>query len=456
MARTASGAPRRTDTWRTSLLGFDRNIYLLLLFTLGKGFQLSIAALSINLYAHSLGYSLSFIGLLTAMPALGSFLSAVPVGLLADRIGRKPLLILSGFLNPLAIAAIGLSTSAPFLLGASIANGVLSTAYWVTNIPILTESTPPERRVWVLSLNNFLLLGIGAVGSLLGGAVPELVSGLLNVSATSSVPLRWGVIAAAIAVFLPALPLIFLKETAKETARGPAQSRSVAAPLRETPPVTIPHAEAPAEEETGGRWGLTILFLKLLVPDALYSMGLGAALGLLQLFFFLRFAVQPGGLGVLYTTAGVLGGIASLTAPRIARRAGKLRTATLMQWLAVPLVLAIGFAPVFVLAAGADIAYNILAGVFAPVYAVFTMERVTARHRATLSGFYSVTWSIGFTSGPALAGWLQQRAGLSAGFVVSAVCIGAAATLLRLFFGRHDRPAPDPRPLVVQERVGAR
>jgi predicted MFS family arabinose efflux permease len=79
---------------------------------------------------------------------------------------------------------------------------------------------------------------------------------------------------------------------------------------------------------------------------------------------------------------------------------------------------------------------NVLRGVFEPTYAAFTMERVSSRHRATLSGLYSVTWSIGFSAGAAVAGWLFKHVSYSSAFVASAVMIWFAATLLRLWFGR--------------------
>ena len=77
----------------SSLRGYDRNIYIMLAFTLGKlGLQLSIAAITINLYAASLGYDRTFIGV--AVPAIGALIASVPTGVLADRIGRKPLLLI--------------------------------------------------------------------------------------------------------------------------------------------------------------------------------------------------------------------------------------------------------------------------------------------------------------------------------------------------------------------------
>src|SRR5438309_6936290 len=121
----------------SEMLHLPRNVYLLLLFTLGKGFQLTISTLNISYYAHSLGYRPDFIGLLNAMGAVGALVGAVPVGILADRVGRKPVLVISAILTPVFLAMVGLTTSAPLLLGFSILQGVVATAYWVTNVPML-------------------------------------------------------------------------------------------------------------------------------------------------------------------------------------------------------------------------------------------------------------------------------------------------------------------------------
>ncbi len=172
------------------VLHLPRNVYLLLFFTLGKGFQLTIATLNVNYYAHSLGYQPDFIGLLSAMPAIGALISAVPVGLLADRIGRKPVLIASALLTPLFLAGIGLGTAPLWLLTCAFLQGIVSNAYWVTNLPLLTESTTEPQRVGVFALNSFLLLGVGAFGNLLGGAIPEFVASVLHVSPASTVALR--------------------------------------------------------------------------------------------------------------------------------------------------------------------------------------------------------------------------------------------------------------------------
>src|SRR5205807_7172757 len=196
----------------SSLLHLPRNVYILLIFTTGKGFQLSISTLTLNYYVHSLGYQPEFIGVFSAMPAIGALISAVPVGFLADRIGRKPVLVLTAILTPVFLAACALVISPFLLLSCAFMQGVVSTAYWVTNLPLLTESTTESQRVGVFALNSFLLLGVGSLGSLLGGAIPEFIAAVLHVSAASTIALRYGVFAAALFTFVFGLPLWFLRE----------------------------------------------------------------------------------------------------------------------------------------------------------------------------------------------------------------------------------------------------
>ncbi|GCE19539.1 MFS transporter [Dictyobacter kobayashii] len=274
------------------------NIYLLLLFTTGKGFQLSIAALTVNYYVHSLGYEPVFIGLFSAMSAIGAMIGAVPVGMLADRWGRKPVLLLTAFLSPLTLALLALATSAPWLIAINLLQGLVSTAYWVTNLPLLTESTTEKQRVGVLALNSFLLLGVGSLGNLLGGYIPEFVSGLLHVSAASTVPLRWGVFAAASFTFIFGLPLWFLHEPRHAHKAEPAAKvASVEALAQASAPVeVVAQAAVPKERPLG-------LFLKLLIPDLVFTMGEGAVVALIQVYFVLRFNLLPGPLGIILTTA---------------------------------------------------------------------------------------------------------------------------------------------------------
>src|SRR6266705_1377824 len=427
------GVSSQKRSFVSSFLPLPRNVNLLLIFTTGKGFQLSISALTLNYYVHSLGYHPDFIGVFSAMPAIGALVGAVPTGMVADRIGRKPVLLFTAVLTPLFLALCGLVTSTPLLLICAFIQGFVSTAYWVTNLPLLVESTTEKQRVGVLAMNTFLLLGIGALGNLLGGAIPEFIAGILHVSAASTLPLRWGVFSASLFTFVFGLPLWLLHEPKRVQYANQAPTAAKA----EVP--TVPFSkERPI-----------LLFLQLLIPDLVFTMGEGAVVALIQIYFVLRFGLLPGTLGIIFTISGLAGGIFSLTAPLFVKRWSKLRLITSVQYLSAPLMVLIGFAPTLPLAITGEYARSFMRTLIEPVYAAFAMEQVSDRQRATLSGFYSVTWSIGFSIGPSVGGWLQSNVSLSTSFVFGAFCLLLAPSLLLTFFGRQLR-----QPREVERQTG--
>lgn len=414
--------------WRSRLgwTGFSRNVWILLLFTLGKGFQISIGAVTINLYVYSLGYKEDFVGLFAGMSALAALLMALPAGMISDRLGRKPVMLVTGLITPITLVAIAFSASVPTLLVSSFFNGIFASFYWVTTVPMLAESVEDDQRVSVLALNSFLLLGVGALGSLIGGFVPEISGALLHQPATHSLPLRLGVLSAAVVVSLTALPLFWLRTRPRAAAQpwqGGEQRQSV---------------QGAGASSLAGR-SMLILFAMLLIPDALISFGEGSVVGLMQLFFFLKFGLQPGTLGGLFTVAGLLGGLAGLGAPLLVKRWGKLRTATGLQLATAPVMLITGFAPWLLLAAGAEYVRTMLRAFLDPVYSAFVVEQLPEDRRATVFGLYSITWGLGFSLGPSLGGWLQAHISLSATFVIGATCLLIAPTMLLLFFGRRKR-----------------
>lgn len=443
---------------------YSQNVWLLLIYTLGKGFQLSIGAVTINLYVYSLGYRQDFVGLFAGMSSIGALIMAIPAGLISDRLGRKQVMLITGLLTPLTLVATAYSTSEPALLLSSLVNGIVASFYWVTCIPMLAESVQEEQRVGVLAVNSFLLLGLGAMGSLIGGFVPEVAATILHQPSATPEPLRLGILAASLVVLLAALPLFWLRVPAKKSqqeqektlpasdelqalvaSEEPAALAAVGEPgaLAAVEELTTPAAPQTSKEQEKKRLNISrallVLFAMLLIPDLLITFGEGIVVGLLQLFFFLKFGLRPGTLGGLFALAGLIGGLAGLCAPLLVKRWGKLRTTTSLQLISAPSMLLTGFAPWLALSASGEYVRTMLRALIEPVYAAFALEQMPERYRATLFGFYSVTWGLGYSLGPSLGGWLQVHVGLSAGFVVGALCLTAAPLLLLSFFGRRAR-----------------
>jgi predicted MFS family arabinose efflux permease len=123
------------------------------------------------LYAERLGASAAWVGLLSTLYSAMQFLFAPVWGRLSDRIGRRPVLLVSIAMTALAFAIYGLADSFAVLLvsrafaGAATANIAIAQAY-------VADVTPPEGRARGMGL-------IGAafgLGFVLGPAIGGLLS----------------------------------------------------------------------------------------------------------------------------------------------------------------------------------------------------------------------------------------------------------------------------------------
>ncbi len=391
---------------------FSRNAHIVLWYTLSKGLTLAMFGLVFNLYLYASGFDKQFIGIVNAMPALTSLICAVPMGLLADRVGARTMLLVSGVLNPLTMLGMALTTSATVLILCGLANGVVSTLYWVSNVPFLAGSTSEENRVRLFSVNSFLLWGAGSLGYLIGGQVVALAATVLHESARAVVPLRWGMIAVVVVGFVGAVPLPWLGATGQKT--------------------RMQHLRLPYDLR---------LYARLLFPDVLLTCGGGAVAGFVGLYLTLRFGMRPAALGGFLTVSGLVGGTLVLLAPRLADRLGTTQAAVLLQAGGVPSILLLALAPLQIGAMAGELCRNGFRSMGDPVYNAFVMAQVPAEQRATASGLYSVTWSVGFSLGPALSGVVQQRAGFAPAFLMGAVTMTAGVILLRAFFLSKPRRA---------------
>lgn len=127
------------------------------------------------------GHTISFISVAVSIHVLGMFAFSIPLGKLADRIGRKSLigvgLIIEGagaFLVPVtpsyAITTIGL-----FLIG------VGWSAVNISVTALLADTTEPEERGRAIGLNETLSGLLSVVMPFIGGFIVEL-AGLITVS----------------------------------------------------------------------------------------------------------------------------------------------------------------------------------------------------------------------------------------------------------------------------------
>jgi len=389
---------------------FNRTVRLFLTVTAFRGLVIATLQTVLNLYLYSLGYDTRFIGFINGVNAIATLFCSLGLGFLADRFGRKPILLAGGLLYPLSILAISVSTSTSALLFFSFLWGGVSSAYWVAGVPLLVANTDHRQRVQAFSINSFLLWGLGPFGALFSGQIVELAARLMHVSSSSAGALRYGMFCMVVMATLGSIPYLFMQEASRPE---PAQRKD---PLP--------------------RGAVVGLFGRLLLPDVILTFGGGAILGFIQLYYHLRFGLSAGSIGIIMAVAGIVSGIGTLLVPLLARRWGNLRTTVRLLWTAAPLMAALAFAMHLYVAIPAYLLMLTLRSMFDPVYTAFAQEQVPEQYRGRLTGMYSVTFSIGYSLGPLLSGQIQRAAGFTPAFLVGTVCYLFGASLLYIFFGR--------------------
>jgi MFS family permease len=106
-------------------------------------------------------------------------LSAIPSGWLADRIGKKPLIVLAGVLAWIGAAIIILAPDLTItFIGASIA-GIGVGFFYSANWALGTAIVPEERAGQFLGLSNLAGAGAGAIGAYIGGPIGDSTSYVL-------------------------------------------------------------------------------------------------------------------------------------------------------------------------------------------------------------------------------------------------------------------------------------
>ena len=279
------------EQYLTRVKQFGPNARWYLLFSMMSGFAMGIMRLLFNLYAYSLGYDLSAIGWLVAVPPLVVTLSAIPMGMLGHRIGFRHTLMIGVVLMAGTLLGISLSTALVGLIAFSLLRGVSQTMLQVSSAPFMAENSTPEERTHLFSVQFASRMFANFFGLLLAGMLPGLMASILNVGAESPAAYRGALLSGAILYALAFLPLLRI--------RTAPQLRTDTEPIRVREMFHSPG-----------------LLIRLFLPQVVIGLGAGALVPFLNLFFKAKFGMPDATLGTLFAVQSVLMAFATLIGPR--------------------------------------------------------------------------------------------------------------------------------------------
>lgn len=419
---THSSKPVRIlNEYGSYVRAFKPNARFYLLNVILTGVVMGIFRLIFNFYALSLGFDESVLGNLITTSSFVALIAALPMGYLADLIGRKGSLILSSILLALAILAMALWQSETSLYAMNVVSGLAQSLAGVTMSPFLMENSDEKERTYLFSFGQGLQMTMASVGNWIGGYLPTWMGQAQNVSATSSAAYGNSILIAGIGAAIAVLPLVFI--TSPKVTKS---QRAVFAPFKY------------AAQNPG-------LLTKLVLPTLITSIGAGLIMPFMNVFFRVVHDQPDPVIGTLFAWGSLAMGVGLLIAPPLADRTGKIQLVVITQALSIPFLILLGFAPIFWISAAAYYIRLALMNMSTPVYQTFVMEHVEPSARATAASLTSMAWNFGWAFSPTISGWLQVNYGFGPAFIGTITLYTISVFMYWTFFWRGKvTPVPTP------------
>ncbi|MEU7471354.1 MFS transporter [Streptomyces sp. NPDC044984] len=158
---------------RESVSGLPREFWWLWTSTLVNrlgGFVATFMALYLTL---DRGYSASYAGLVAALHGLGGVISSLGAGVMTDRLGRRPTLLVAQVSTAVSVAALGFVRDPVGIAAVAFLVGMASNASRPAVQAMMADIVRPEDRIRAFSLNYWAInLGF-AISSAAAGFIAE-------------------------------------------------------------------------------------------------------------------------------------------------------------------------------------------------------------------------------------------------------------------------------------------
>ncbi|HSB66372.1 MAG TPA: MFS transporter [Anaerolineales bacterium] len=404
------------------LVAFRPNARLYLAYGIISGIALGIFRLLFNFYILSLGFDEKLLGNLVTTTNSTALIAALPMGYLADYLGRKTSLVIAGILVCFSIAMMAIWPATPMLYAMNVLAGLAQGLAAVTMSPFLMENSSERERTYLFSFSSGLQMISASVGNWIGGYLPSWMAGLRHVGAVSSQAYSGSVLIVAITLAASVIPLLLM-----HMPRLSHEERTVFAPLS--------YAARHPKQLT-----------KLILPIIITFIGAGLIMPFMNVFFRVQYHQSDQVIGVLFAWGSLAMGLGLLAAPPLAERYGKIQIVVITQGLSIPFLILLGFSPVFWASGMAFYIRVALMNMSGPIYQTFVMEQVDSSSRAMVASLVNMSSNFGNAFSPTISGILQVNYGFGPPFM-GTIILYTMSVFLYWWFWWRKRAARAPVPV---------
>jgi MFS family permease len=336
-------------------------IYLLSFLTMSQGFYYVF----VTAYLPEIGVGSEAVGLILGVSAASVVLSAIPLGMLSDRRGRKTVFLLGTMGLPPALLVYAVTTEVTFLVLAAVVIGVAQGAFLTTWNAMIADQTTLENRDHAFSLS--FVVNIIANGA--GASIFILFPFLSNLTGASIATLHHDALLffAAFACLSP-ISLAYLLRGLEEVSY--TRSRLFA---------------------RGRKMGLLLKFSFL---NGLIGLGAGFIIPLIATWLWLKFGVPDTYSGPLLAVSYMTVGFAALWSAGLAKRYGPVKAIALTQSLSTIFMVSLAFVPSAAVAGGLYVVRAALMMMASPISDSYLMSIIAPEDRGVASAINSIVWRL--------------------------------------------------------------
>jgi MFS family permease len=356
-------------------------------------------ALSVVLVFYLVGVGLSEpqTGLLLTSTLIGDTIVSLYLTTRADRIGRRRMLIVGAALMAAAGLAFALTRNWWLLLVAATV-GVISPSghevgpFLSIEQAALSQVVADRNRTGVFAWYTLA----GAMATALGALVAGTLTRALQQTTMSSVGSYRAVVILYAALGL-VLAVLFARLTRAAEATTPVQRRA--------PRATFARFSGLERSRD--------VVVKLSALFALDAFGGGFVIqSFAAYWFYLRFGLDPGSLGVIFFWANIFAGFSALLASRLASRIGLIKTMVGTHLPSNVLLILVPLMPTLPLAVAVLLARFSISQMDVPTRQSYIMAVVPPEERSAAAGVAGVARTIGAAISPLCVGFLFARPSL--------------------------------------------
>jgi MFS family permease len=368
---------------RIVLTSLSSDGYILFGTRIVRMFAYGFLSVVLVLYLVQLGFGEWLIGLLLSLTLVGDAAISLWMTTSADRVGRRRILMAAASLMLFAGVLFAVTDRVALLLVAAIFGVISPSGYEVGPfLPVeqaaLTQIVSAEQRTEVFAWYNLVGSFATAAGALSGGGLTQLLqqNGVAPLNSYRTVIIVYGVIGGLLALLFTRL------------------SRSV----------EVVHSEVVTARSRLGLHRSRGVVLKLSALFALDAFAGGFVVqSLAAYWFYVRFGVEPAGLGAIFFGANILAGISALAAAWVAERIGLVNTMVFTHLPSNILLMLVPLMPSLSLAIIVLFARFAISQMDVPPRQSYTMAVVAPDERSAAAGVTGIARSIGAAISPTFA-----------------------------------------------------